>query len=115
GQVDATRNAFALDTRSNVDAVAEDVIAVDYDVANIDADAEADLRLHGLAPLGHPALDSHGAGHGIDRAGELHQHAVACRLEDSPFMFGDRRINDLLSDRLPGRPRTDLVESPQAT
>jgi len=62
-----------LQPRGNVDAVAEDILAIDDDVAEIDADAEVDAaigRQVGVT-LGHRALDLDGAAHGIDDAGEF--------------------------------------------
>ena len=42
-QTSPSRFTFALDARRDIDAVVEDIVAVDYDVANVDADAEGNL------------------------------------------------------------------------
>ncbi|MFO1055932.1 MAG: hypothetical protein U1E53_03080 [Dongiaceae bacterium] len=59
----------------------EDVVAVDDDVADIDADAELDAAVgrHVDGAFRHADLDLGGAAHRVDDAGELHQHAVAGR------------------------------------
>ena len=90
----------ALEPRRHVDAVAEDVVALDDDVAEIDADAEFDaavLRHVGVA-LAHPALDFGGAGDRVHDARELHQHAVAGQLDDAPLMLGDLGVDQLARD-----------------
>ena len=68
-------SASAFEPRRDVDAVAEDVVVLDDDVAQVDADAELDAlvgRDAGVA-LGHLALHLDGAAHRVDDAGELDQ------------------------------------------
>ena len=48
---DAARLGDAFQPRGDVDAVAEDVVALDDDVADIDADAEFDARSAAPAAL----------------------------------------------------------------
>ena len=53
--------------RGDIDAVAEDVVFLDYDVALVNADAKRDalvVRDRGVA-LGHPALHDNRAGEGM--------------------------------------------------
>ena len=68
-------SASAFQPRRDVDAVAEDVVALDDDVADIDADAKLDAPVLGDVgvALGHAALHLDGAAHGIDHAGEFDQ------------------------------------------
>ena len=75
----------------DIDAVAQDVVAVDDDVAEIDADAELQPppRLHVGVALGNPGLDRIGAIDGIHDAGELGQQPVACRIDDAATMTGN--------------------------
>ena len=80
-----------LQPRGNVHAVAVDVAVLDDDVAEIDADAEADaphLRLVRLGP-GHRSLYGHGAGHGLDDTRELAQGTVAHELDNPAAVLGD--------------------------
>ena len=77
--------------RRDVDASPIDVVVLEDDVAEVDADAELDaavLRHIGVA-LAHPALDVGGAGHRVHHARELDQHAVAGELDDAALMLGD--------------------------
>jgi hypothetical protein len=84
-----------LNSRRDVDTIAEHVAFVDHDVTKVDADAEADalaVRQIGVAIL-HPLLHNDGAAHGIDDRGELDQHAVAGGLEDASAVLVDQRID----------------------
>ena len=78
-----------LQTRGDVDAVAIDVVALDDDVAEIDADAKPDLPRFGgaLIAIGHPALDHGSTLDGIDDAGELDERTVAHELDDAAMEF----------------------------
>jgi hypothetical protein len=95
---------YALQPSSNVDAIAEDVVVVDDDVADMDADAELDhlILRHGGILLGHTALDFNRAAHGINGAGKLNQHTVTGRLDDAAAMGGYGGVNEGLSDSLFG-------------
>ena len=66
------------------------------DVAEIEADAEADAL--GLRPIGvavfRSLLKDDGAAHGVDDRGELYQHAVAGGLEDTAAVLGDQWIDE---------------------
>ena len=94
---DAAGPSQAFEPRRHVDAVAIEVVAIDDDVAEIDADAELDVpvfRHPGIA-LGHAALDFDRAARRIEHAAELDQEAVAHHLEDAPAMLGDGRVEEL--------------------
>ena len=73
-----------LEPRGDIDAVAENVVAFDEHVAEVDADAIADALLlwHVGVALGHHGLDRHRAFHGGDDGGKLQQHAIARRLDE---------------------------------
>ena len=83
-----------LDARGDVDAVAVDVVAVDDDVADIDADAEfaAPILRHLGVALAHAALDIDGAAHCIDDAGEFDEETVPGRLYDAAAVLDDLGI-----------------------
>src|SRR4051812_36945605 len=93
GKVELASDLFVHDTRNadpvglgqrfqpsgNVDAVTEDVVRLDNDVANIHANAKADafvLSYSGIT-ADHAPLHFGRAHHGIDNARELDEHAVA--------------------------------------
>src|SRR5262249_36613072 len=94
-----------------VDAVAVDVVALDDDVAEVDADAETDQPVvrHALVAHGHLALDVGRALHGIDDAAEFDQRAVAHQLDHAPAMLCDRGIDELAPARLQPLQRAALV------
>ena len=96
GNADGAGTRQRFHARRDIDAVAENVGAVDDHVADIDADAEFDAALFrdaGVA-LGHDALDVEGAARGVNGTSELGQHAIAGRLDDAAAMFGDFGIDD---------------------
>jgi hypothetical protein len=110
-----------LDRSGDVDAVAIEVISLDDDVAEIDADAQFDAaaRRDAGVPLGHRLLHRDRAAHRIDDTGEFHQHAVAGGLVpgskpgDVAVVFGDLRIQELALQRLEAFERTFLVRPHQ--
>src|SRR6266851_8229520 len=86
---DAARLGQAFETGGDVDAVAEYVVVLDDDVADVDADAEVDAafcRYWGIA-FGHCPLHLDRTSERIDDAGELDQEAVAGRLDDAAMMI----------------------------
>jgi hypothetical protein len=86
----------------NINAVAKDIVVVDDDVADVDADTKFDSAL--LWHLGvmrrRVALDLDRASCCVYRACELNQHAVARGLDDTASMLDDFGINDSFSDCL---------------
>jgi hypothetical protein len=78
----------------HVHALAEDVVVLDDDVADMNADAEFDAPVRrdvGIA-RGHSALDIDGTADGVDDAGELGQQPVAGRLHQASAMLGELGI-----------------------
>ena len=90
----AARVGESLQPRRDVDAVAVDVVAFDDHVSEIDADAELDAAVvqRGAVAVGHAGLDRDGAAHGLDRAGEIDQQAVAGAFDDASAVRGDVRV-----------------------
>ena len=82
----AARLANPLQPRRDVDAVAENVVALDQHVAEIDADAVDDALGFGRpgVALDHQLLDRNRAFDGGDDRRKLQQQAVARRLDDAP-------------------------------
>ncbi len=84
----AARLGNTLQPSSDIDSVAKDIVVVNDDITNMDADAEFNsdiLRDVGIL-RSHCALDFDGAAGGIDCAGEFHEHAVTCCLDDAASM-----------------------------
>jgi hypothetical protein len=96
---DPARLGQGLEPRGDVDPVAEDVAALVDDVADVDADPEADaLRLGDvLLALGHAALDRDRADDRVNGARELAEDAVAHQLDDTPAMLDDERLDQFLA------------------
>src|SRR5215470_6812473 len=76
---DAARLSQHLQAGSDVDAVTEYVVALDDDVAEVDANAEGDAPVvrYLSGAIGHRRLHLYRTAHGIDHARELKQQAVA--------------------------------------
>jgi len=91
GDADAAGLGELFETGSDVDAVAENIVLVDHDVAEVNADAEFDPRIlrHGGVLPGHAALDFDRALRRIDGAGKLDQHLAADGFHDAAAMRGD--------------------------
>ena len=105
-----------FETGGNVDAVAVNVVALDDDVAEIDADPQNDFRL-AQRFVRHKAVRAlHGecAMDGIHNTGEFRDRAVADQLDHAPVVGGDCRIEDHLPVLLEGRERSLLVDPHQA-
>jgi len=90
-----------FDPGGDVDAVAVEVIALDDDIAEIDADAQLDaaVRADAGVAFGHRLLHRDGAAHRVDDAGKFHQQAVAGGLDDATAVFGNLRIEELAAQR----------------
>src|SRR5262249_34824307 len=85
----------AFQPRRHVHAIPEDVVPVENNVAEVDADAELDSPLSGYrrVSLGHVALDIDGTTHRIHDAAELSQETVSSGFDDATAMLGDLGID----------------------
>src|SRR6266446_4382064 len=112
----ASRHSDAFEPRCNIDAIAEDIVVVEDDVSQMDADAELDpLGLGYLRVLvSHAALNFDGASRCIDGTGKFDQHTVASGLDDAAAMFGDCGVDKRFSESLQLRQRAFLVGTNQA-
>ena len=107
GHQHAARLAELLEARRDVNAIAQQVLALDHHVAEIDAHAEHDapLRRRFGLPCGGVFLDRDRAGNGVDHRAELGDGAVAHELDDAAVMPGQQGIDHLAAqilDRLEG-------------
>ncbi len=101
---------------SNVDAIAENVIALDDHVTHVDSDAKADAVtfIDVCISAFDSLLDDDGAAHRIDNRSELDKKTVACRLEDAALVLGDQRIDKLPAVGLQRGERPFLVDTHEA-
>jgi len=101
-----------LQPRSDVDAIAVDVLAFNDDVAEIDADAVAKLffaRAPCVGGLG-CFLDRERAVDRVDDAPEFDERPVADQLDEAAAMRSDTRIEDAPSIGLEPFERAGLVD-----
>ena len=113
GKTDAAGLGQALQPGGQIDAIAVEIAALHHDIAQIDADPQQELlaRRQRCIRRRHPLLDIHGALHGIDHAGEFHQHAIAHQLEDPAAMLADQWLEHLATPELEGRQGSRLVRA----
>src|SRR5262245_15285681 len=96
-----TGNAAGLRQRfepgRQVDAIAVEIVAIDDDVADIDADAEFDLAIirDSRISIMHAGLNLDSTARGVQHAAELDEQAVAHHLEDAAPVFRYGRIEEL--------------------
>jgi hypothetical protein len=99
---DPARLGQGFEPCGDIDAVTEDILAVDDDVAEVDPDPELDplgIRRPGI-PQDHLALHIDRAAHRIDDAGKLDEQPVAGRFDDAAAMLLDLWIGQFAPDRL---------------
>ena len=91
------------------------VIVLDNDVAEVDADPEikSEFRLHESVPLRLLLLDFDGATHGVDHAVEVDKNSVAHGLDQTAVMFDELRFEDFSQVALKTRSRAFLVDLAQ--
>ena len=97
GDHHTARLADLLQPRCDVDAIPEQVIALDHHVTEVDPDAEDDAALgrDATLPIRHSLLHRHGTGHRVHHRAELGERSVAHQLDDAAVMLGQERIDDL--------------------
>src|SRR5262249_13581306 len=91
------------DARRNIHTVTHQIVALDHDIADMDADAQRQATL----VVGF--LYRRGAAYRLNSAGELDQEAVAHRLEEPPGVFGDLWLDHSGPQSLKPRQRPSLV------
>src|SRR5262249_26514536 len=110
-----TRLRESLQAGRDINGVAEQVVALNDDVADMDADPKSHRlisRSIGVL-LGYRVLNFDATLHGINGAGEIGDEAIACRVEDPTAMRGDQAIDDDPVSRQ-GAKGADLIEPHQA-
>ena len=80
----------SFEPRCDVDPIAEDVVLVENDITDVNADPKLNsgvLRDVGVL-LNHASLNFNGTAHRIYCAGKLDEHSVASRFNDTTPMSG---------------------------
>src|SRR4051794_8805959 len=95
GNANATGLCHCLKPRCDVDAVSIDIVALNYDVAEVDANAQLDpVRSCGVDPLCHGSLDIGGTFHCIDHAAKFDESTISHELNDATVESCDRRFDN---------------------
>ena len=94
--IDAARLGQRFEPRRDIDAVAENIAALDDDVAEIDADPQGDAPLgrQGLVLLDDRIAQGRRAARCLDDALELAERQIAGLLEQVAAIFADQRLDD---------------------
>ena len=94
GEQDFARLGQALHAHGDVHAIAVDVVFLDDDVAEVDAEPIEEPRVlrQVCRPGGHRLLHGDGALHAVDDAGEFSVHAVPRCLHDAAAMLPDQSV-----------------------
>jgi hypothetical protein len=115
GARDAQAAGFAqsFKPRGNIHTIAIDVVPIDNDVADVDANPEEDALIfrYDRISTDHAALNSDRAGHGINDTRVLDKHAIACRLDDATMVGCNHRIDKGLAVGLERLQRPDFVST----
>jgi hypothetical protein len=113
---DAARLGDTFKARRDIDAIAEDIAIVNYNIADVNADAEFDplVLRHRSILLGHARLNVNGTTYRIHGASKFDQHAVTGRFDDAASMRSYGGINEGLSNSLKPGQRILLVGTHQA-
>jgi len=84
-----------------IHAVPENIVVLDHDVADIDADPEAHPSRFGLAFIGSlkRRLDLDCTANRIEHTHEFGEHAVASGVRNPPSMPGDQLVDDATTGR----------------
>ena len=92
---DAARRSNLLQARRDVDAIPENVVTIDDDIAKVNANAQGDSAFlrHARAAFGHGDLHVNHTTHSVNNAGKFQQEAITCRLDDTSPVRGNTRID----------------------
>ena len=104
-----------MQTRSDIDAVAVNILVVDDDVTDVETDAKLDtpFRRDLDVALGDLPLDVDRAAYRVDDAGKLDENTVARSLDDAPAVLRDLWIDDRASMGLECGQRAFLIHAHQ--
>ena len=92
---DPARFCKSLQPGRDIDGIAEEVVALHHDVADVDPDAEPHLLTSRSIRilLGYGLLNLDGTFHSIHGTGEIGDEAVARRVEDPTAMRANQAID----------------------
>src|SRR6516225_2840961 len=113
---DAAWFGQGLKAGRDVDTVAEDIVVVDHDIAEIDADAEIDAALgrHADAARGDLTLYLDRAANRIDYARKFAKQTIARGVDDTAAVLPDFGVGNLTPQSFQRRQRAFLIRRHQA-
>ena len=111
GDIDFSGRGKRFDAGRHVDAIAIDIVAINHDVAQVDADAKLDwpLRCGVAMALDHLLLNRHRALERIHDTAEFHQDAVSHELHHPAVVGLDEGFDQLAAQRLEPGQGTGLI------
>src|SRR5262245_65799927 len=91
---DAARIGECFQPGCHINAIAINVVTINDDIADIDADTKLDAFLTRDidVTLNHAPLDVDGTSHCVHDTSKLDQHAIASGLHNAATMLGDLRV-----------------------
>jgi hypothetical protein len=96
GDANPTRLRESFQSGSDIDSIAEEIFALNHDIADVEPDAEphllTDRSIRVFLVYGFLHRDS--TLHGVHRTGEVSDEAVTRRVEDPTPMRADQAIGD---------------------
>ena len=95
GDQNASWWAQLFEAGRHIDAVTQQIVVLDHDIAKVDADAQRDPALLGdcFLPVGNLFLNCRSAGYRIDDRAELRYQTVAHQLDDAAAVLGKQRLH----------------------
>jgi hypothetical protein len=111
GHQHTARLAQLFQACGDVHTIAQQVVALDHHVAEVDPDPEHDPTLGRHLGLlrGDALLHRDGAGHGVDHRAELDDGTVTHELDEAALVLGQQRIDHLAAQRPDRSQRAGLV------
>ena len=102
-----------LQTRRDIDTVAMDVVAFNYHVTKIDADAECHASVVWLMSVAfrHACLDFDGALDGIDDAAEFDQQTITEGIDDATLSVRDSRPDQFIEMGIKAPARSRFIHA----
>src|SRR5262249_5157587 len=91
GNADTAGLGNAFQPRGNINAVAEDILVLDHDIADVNAYSQFDalVGLHARIAFSHATLNVDGAPRSVDRTDKFDQHTVARTFYDPAPILRD--------------------------
>jgi hypothetical protein len=116
GNADPPRLGHRLEPGGDVYPISEQIVTFDYDITEVDADAEEDAALGRdvFLIIRDPCLQGNRTSHCVHDGAKLHKGTVAHQLNDAPLVLCEEWIHDLRAQPLDRGEGVSLVCFDQA-